>query len=199
MRALKENPTLPSGDEATVTITTSVWEVALVGTLNPSVLINDWFLVSLVAKIDSASGEWRIKDKNGVVLYSSSAEITTTFDRKWSGLIHILNASDLDTITIEIRSQSGAPKTITIEDSSILFFMADSRNITDERSNKRQVNSIKFYSIGTSESINGKQSAKEDLDFTELEVDGIMNDFIWDANSGNTMYSWSGQKIGVII
>ena len=100
---------------------------------------------------------------------------------------------------IEIRSQSGAPKTITIEDSSILFFMADSLNITDELSNKRQVNSIKFYSVGTSESINGKQSAKEDLDFTELEVDGIMNDFIWNANSGTTMYSWSGQKIGVII
>ena len=199
MRTLKVDPVLPSGDEATIINTTSVWEVALVGTLAPSALTDDWFVASLIAKISANSGQWRIKDKNGLVVWTSSAEITTTFDRKWSALIRVVDASDWTTITIEVTTPSSAPRTLTIEDSSILFFMADSKNITDERSNKRQVNSIKFYSIGTSEAINGKQSTKTDLDFTELVVDGIMNDFIWDANSGTTMYSWSGQKIGVII
>ena len=199
MRAVKETLDLPVADVETITIATGVYIQCLVGTISPAIQAGDYFVMEMFAKVGNSNHTFRVKDKNGVVLYTSPQFNDTSFVKKVTKPIKVIDPADFNGMTIEMQSGSVFPRTFTIQQDSIKFYMADSVNISDERGIKRQVSQIKFYATSIAEAINGVKSNPSDEDFVTYDADGVMSSFIWSANSGDTLYSWAGNKIGVII
>jgi hypothetical protein len=49
----------------------------------------------------------------------------------------------------------------------------------------------------TQEAIYGKMGSPSAVQFLTVPVNGLVSGFVWNTNSGNTLYSWDGKTIGI--
>lgn len=198
----KITPNLPTSDVVDNIVTFNVFqEVTLGGTLSPAVLLDDFVIIRLQGKVASGTGKWRVTKTDGVTVLGTfvpSPISNTSFVKLLTAVIKVTDVADWVDIKIQTTNGNQSVDNTTKQD-SIEIFRAESRNSTDVNGVKRHVNSIFFFSGGTSEGIGGLLSDKADDDFTELVLNEIMSSFIWSANSGNTIYSWSGLGVGVSV
>ena len=193
--------TLPVGNVATVVLGDTYTQVALGGTYTVALLPSEFLFVRAKFKSSVAGTNlyFVIRKSDGVtVLFQSaftaiSSTVFTTI--KTATPLQVVNTADW--VNCQVWIYSNLPATITMEGSSLKEIYADSNNLTDIVGIRINVTDFFFYSVGASEGINGKLSNQTDEDFIELDVDGIISSIIWTGNSGNTIFSWGGSKIGV--
>ena len=202
IRAYKYSSTFPTGDgnfSAGVADTYVYADTPIV--LNPVVVANDYLVFRAKIKSNQTGTlTMRIQKSDGTTLILTTVAVAVTGGGAYSTVtslpILVTNVADYVNCKVQAKNSTGSAS-ITIESASCVMFCADSINITDDVRSKRTITDLQFFSASVSEGLNGKMSTKEDTTFTSLGITGILNSFIWTANSGNTIYSWGGSQIGV--
>lgn len=123
--------------------------------------------------------------------FPTGTTLPEVFTKFGKGLIKV---SIGDSIKMQVKSNNTF--IVSIDANTPLYFVAPTNNLTDSFF-LANVTSIKIWSAGAVDAINGGQPIKNDTDWTTISIDAIMNRFIWSANSGDVIWDWIGDKIGV--
>lgn len=196
----KFTSSIPTSDKNSGSIGASVWtEIILGSTLTFTPVVGTFVSVRARLKISASDTVlFRILKSDGVTVLSTSPSVAmgTSFIEIATLPIKVLNVADWTGIRIQVEHLTGT-RTITLETNSMWMYQGDFVNITDEIGIVYNILSLDFISIDVSESIQGKSSFLSDDDFTNVNYSGIVKRLVWSGNSGNTIYSWSGSKLGV--
>lgn len=103
-------------------------------------------------------------------------------------------------VTLNMKGQlrEGGGATATVQANSLVVASAPFHNGTDWFI-RASVNKVRVWSAGTVESLFSSGTGNSSSVFAETDVDSIITDgFIFSANSGITIWDWSGNRIEVI-
>lgn len=114
-----------------------------------------------------------------------------------SALLRVGLASDWIGVRVYWKRTNGTVTTGFIQANSIVGFHAQKNNIIDTDGIRWHIDDIKFYSLNNSEGLHGILSVNTDIDFVTLSLNSIVSKLIWSANSGDTLWDWSGQTLGI--
>lgn len=191
---------LPTIDRSVVTspINTFIEHTAL-GTLTiPNLAVGDKVTVRFSHKMTIAGSvivtELRKADGTSVLLTDTDTMSTTFEERTMSGTV--LDPNDWIGMRWFVKDTAIGGRTQTIQSSSIYSPHAPSTNITD-LNRKVMCNSIYIYSLSGNEAIEGKAHDGNKRAFTEIVINNVLSAFVFSANSGNLLYDWDGNSIGV--
>jgi hypothetical protein len=201
-KANKLTHTLPTTEKATVLTTINVYdEIILGGTFSPVVILDNWAYMILEAKATSAHNiQYEIRKTDGTTVLVTGTAIThaTSYGNLIvAGIFQIDNLSDWVDVRLFARNINGSGETLTIQQDTIAIIQAPRRNLTDVLGVLMKVSELKFYSGGVSEGFNGLISDSDDFDFTTMDETQLLSKIVWSANSGNTIWDWAGQEIGI--
>ena len=196
---------LPLVDVSTTcpSINPSYYQAAL-GTLSPVVVAGQFMIVKVTVQnaVGAAVRTLRITKADGVTVLIQFApanqpavpsESTTIYSAR------VIIGNPADWINCKMQVSAGAAgDVVTIKAGSLVFAFAESCNITDETLVKRNIGSIHFMSMQpTQEAIYGRIGSPSAVQFLTVPVNGLVSGFVWNTNSGNTLYSWDGKTIGI--
>lgn len=132
---------------------------------------------------------------------TKGTSIELTYGGSSTGTVRSLTTIDVDVgdqlkLQVKVTGGSGVQDLI-INANSIFYFIAPFTNATDFFV-KAHVTKFRIIGLGGAEGIHGVISdMKDDDDFQEIDVNGVMSRFIFSANSGKLLFDWSGSSIGV--
>lgn len=196
----KFQSSIPLSDKSTGLISASILtEIVLGSTLTFTPVVGAFVSVRVRMKLsNSDTALFKVYKSDGVTVLASSSivSIGTTFIEIATLPVKVTNVSDWTGIRIKAEHFTGS-RDITIESNSIWMFQGDFTNLTDEIGIVYHILSLDFISVDLPESIQGKTSTLSDDDFTNINFSGIVKRLSWSSNSGNTIYSWSGSRVGI--
>lgn len=206
MNATKTTPLIPDANIVVLPPNNNYVELpfpttpfTLVPTLNNFFCIKFRFKNTTVPASPTLN-KFELRKADGTTVIATSADVTVAtanvYQNQFLGLFKALTLADYVGMRLFWKS-SNTIGTITIEQNSVVMFEADQKNLMDDLGVKRQIDDIKIFSMGTSEGVNGFFSTNEDADFTTIPINSLMSNIIFSGNSGNTLFSWSGNLIGL--
>ena len=195
---------LPSVDVATTCVAVNPsFYTANIPPMSPTVVGGEYIIIrlSLQNGVGAAVRTVRIVKQNGDPLITFApvsqpalpAESTIVYSVRAS----VTNPADWVNVLIQVSSGT-ASDSVVIKANSVVFAFAESCNIVDERYIRRNVSNLYFMTMQPpQEAIFGKIDIASGTSFTVVELNGLISGFEWSANSGNTLYSWSGSSISI--
>jgi hypothetical protein len=195
---------LPAADVATICPAINpVFYTAAIPAMSPAVSANQYIIIRMALQnaVGAAVRTVRIIKADGSVLLTFApvsqpalpAQATTVY----SGRAFVSNPADWVNTQIQVSSGT-AGDIVTINANTIVFGFAESCNIADETFIRRNVTNLYFMTMQPpQEAILGKVDSATGISFTTVEINGLVSGFEWSANSGNTLYSWSGSSISI--
>ena len=177
---------------------------ALVGTLSPAVSAGQFMIVKVTVQnaVGAAVRTLRITKADGVTVLiqfaaANQPAVPSEATIIYSARVIIENPADWVNCKLQV-SAGAAGDVVTVKAGSLVFGFAESCNIIDETLIKRNINNIYFMCLQpVQEAILGKVASPSATQFSTVPVNGIVNGFKWNTNSGNTLYSWNGTSIGM--
>ena len=138
----------------------------------------------------------QFRASDGVTVLCTASRTNTAYGRAWANVVQNTTGAPITGIRAYYKSSVGFGDPFVKED-SLSFVYGDFKNTTDELSIKYQVDTLSFFCCSSAEGMLGIIGNPLNDGFSELTPKTVMNGFIWSANSGNTIYTWTGSKIGV--
>jgi hypothetical protein len=176
---------------------------ASIPAMSPTVSAGEYIIVrmSLQNAVGATVRTVRIIKQNGDALLTFApvsqpalpAQATTIY----SARAVVGNPADWVNVLIQVSSGT-AGDSVVINANTVVFGFAESCNLVDENLVKRNVTNLYFMTMQPpQEAILGKVDSASGQEFTVVAVNGLVSGFEWSANSGNTLYSWSGSSISI--
>ena len=178
--------------------------VADVGVLSPTVSAGQFMIVKLTVQnaVGAAVRTIRITKADGItplIQFAPANQPALPLDSTVIYSARVIIGDPADWINCKLEVSAGsAGDVVTIKANSLVFAFAESCNITDEFSMKRNISNIYFMCLQLNQdSLLGKISSPSATDFLTLPINSLTSDLLWSSNSGNTLYSWDGDSIRI--
>jgi hypothetical protein len=195
---------LPLADVSTTCVAVApAFYTAAIPAMSPAVVVGQYIIVkiSLQNAVGAASRTVRLIKANGdaLLVFPTVAQpaLPLLATIIYTTRAFVSNPADWAGVLVQVSSGT-AGDAVIIKANTLVFGFAESCNITDERYIKRNVENIYFMTMQVAqEGILGKEDVDIGTTFSVVPVNGLVSGFVWSANSGNTLYSWSGTSIGI--
>jgi hypothetical protein len=195
---------LPTSDVSTTCVAVApAFYTAAIPAMSPTVAAGQYIIVkiSLQNAVGAAVRTVRIIKANGDSLLAfpsvSQPALPAQSTTVYTARAFVSTPADWVGVLVQVSSGT-AGDAVVIKANSLVFGFAESCNITDERYIKRNVENLYFMTMQPAqEGILGKEDSALGTAFSVVEINGLVSGFEWSANSGNTLYSWSGTSISI--
>lgn len=142
--------------------------------------------------------QFKITDSNGNTLYTTPTT-TSGGGTVTSPILQNTSGATLTNLRAFILHNSGTPnKTFTVLEDTLSYIHAESKNTADITGITWQIDKIHLW--GTTEEVLGAagEGVGDYVTFKTFNIDSLIKSLIWSANSGDMLFSWEGQKVGII-
>ena len=195
---------LPTADVSTVCVAVNpTYYTAAIPAMSPAVALGQFIIIKVTLQNGAGATvrTLRLLRADGSVLLDFPAVsqhalplgTTTVF----SARAIVGNVAEWANVSLQVSSNTAAD-TVVIKANTLVYAFAELCNIIDEKFIKKNITNIHFMSMQpTQEAVLGKVGSATAIAFGTVVVNGLVSGIQWSANSGNTLYSWSGSSIAI--